>query len=72
MTEAELLRAIAKHCRQSHVSALFVVGWFAAASTVEDLERLLDAIHEAERALGPDVLPAAYSERYRGTYDPRD
>jgi hypothetical protein len=72
MSNSELLRAIAKHCRQSHVSALFVVGWFAAASTDEDLQRLLDAIHEAERALGPDMVPAAYGERYGLVHDPRD
>jgi ABC-type amino acid transport substrate-binding protein len=64
MQRTDVLRAISRHCRQSHTSALFVIGWLAAGSTAEELERLLDAIHEAERALGPDGHLAAYAERW--------
>ena len=64
MKESDLLRAIARHARESHASALFVVGWFAAAAPAEDLERLLAAVEESERVLGPDGHLAAYAERY--------
>jgi hypothetical protein len=64
MQRNDTLRAIAAHCRQSHVSALFVVGWFAAGASQEELDRLLDAIHQSEALLGPEGHLAAYAERW--------
>lgn len=64
MHRHDTLRSIAMHCRQSHASALFVVGWFAAAASDEDLEALLSAVHQSERVLGPDGHLAAYAERW--------
>lgn len=64
MQRIDTLRAISMHCRSSHVAALFVVGWFAAAAPEEELDNLLVAIHQAERELAPDGHLAAYAERW--------
>jgi hypothetical protein len=64
MNRTDTLRAIAAHIRSSHTSALFAVGWFAAGAPQDELERLLEAIHEAEEALAPGGHVAAYAERW--------
>jgi len=64
MNRQDTLRSISSHCRASHVSALFVVGWFAAAASEEELARLLVAVHQAESELGPQGHLAAYAERW--------
>jgi hypothetical protein len=72
MNRNDTLRAIAMHCRQSHTSALFVVGWFAAATPSEELDRCLAAIHQAERELAPEGHLAAYAERWGRLPDQHD
>lgn len=64
MQRTDTLRAISAHARKSHASSLFIIGWFAAAAPQEELERLLEAVHEAEVALGPEGHLAAYAERW--------
>jgi hypothetical protein len=71
MHRTDLLRAISAHIRQSHVSAMFVVGWFSAVATDEQLGELLEAIHRAEQELLPDGHLAAYAERWGRRPDPR-
>jgi len=70
MQRQDTLRAISAHCRASHVSALFVVGWFAAAASEEELDRLLVAVHQAETELAPNGHLAAYAERWGRMPDP--
>lgn len=64
MTRTEILRALAVHARHSHTSALYVIGWFAAAASDDDLAACLAAVHDAEAALQPQGSLAAYAERY--------
>jgi len=64
MTRTEVLRALAIHARHSHTSALYVIGWFAAAASDEELTACLSAVHEAEAVLQPSGSLAAYAERY--------
>lgn len=67
-----LLRQLAAHMRADDQTAYFVVGWFAANSSEEDLEHLLELVHELPR---PDTQARLFdlvSERYSGPYDPRD
>lgn len=64
MQRTDVLRSISSHCRTSHTTALFVIGWFAAAAPEEDLNALLAAIHESERVWSPDGHLAAYAERW--------
>lgn len=71
MQRIDTLRAISSHCRSSHVSALFVVGWLAQGATEDELEQVLAAIHRAESELGPQGHLAAYAERWGVVPDPR-
>jgi hypothetical protein len=64
MNRSDTLRAIAAHVRKSHITALFVVGWFAASSPQEELDKLLEAIHEVEVIGGAEGHLAAYAERW--------
>jgi hypothetical protein len=64
MQHSDLLRAISSHCRRNPTTALFVVGWFAAAEPQKVLEDLLEAIHESERVGLSDGHLAAYNERW--------
>jgi hypothetical protein len=72
MDRMDLLRGIAAHIRQSHVSAMFVVGWFTAVATDAQLEECLAAIERAERELAPEGHLAAYAERWGRRPDPLD
>jgi hypothetical protein len=72
MQRIDTLRAISAHCRSSHVSALFVVGWLAQGATQDELEQVLEAIHRAEAELGPQGHLAAYAERWGRLPDPRN
>jgi hypothetical protein len=69
----DLLRQIAAHIRADDNSCYFVVGWFAANATEEDLEHLLELLHELPRPSGQGRLFDVGRERYSGSpYDPRD
>jgi hypothetical protein len=64
MQRIDTLRAISAHCRASHVSALFVVGWLTQGATEDELEQVLAAVHRAEHELGSQGHLAAYAERW--------
>jgi hypothetical protein len=64
MTRNDVLRELARIVRQDQVAALFVIGWWCAAATDEDLEACLTACKDGVRVWGGEAHLAAYAERW--------
>lgn len=72
-THTELLRKIAAHVRADVTACYFVIGWFAASASEEDLEHLLELLHELPGTSLHPELSELLRERYSAApYDPRD
>lgn len=63
-THAELLKRIAATCENNPEATAYVIGWFGAGASYEDLVGLVDALWELERAVGPGGLTGLLSERF--------
>lgn len=58
------LYALARLVRTNQSTALFVIGWFAAAASDEDISRALEAAQEVSKHTLPDGHYEAYRERW--------
>lgn len=68
-----LLRQLAAHMREDDQTAYFVIGWFAANASEEELEHLLELVHELPRPETQARLFDVVRERFSASpYDPRD
>jgi len=64
MMRNDVLQELAAIVRQDQVAALFVIGWWCAAASDEDLEACLVAAREGRRVWGSEAHLAAYAERW--------
>ena len=70
MTRTDKLRQLAAIVRQDQTAALFVIGWYAADASSEELDGLLEALRELPRnGVWGDHL-ALYRERWGRTPTP--
>lgn len=61
---SELLRQLVELTRDDQAAQVFALGWYAAGSPEEDLERLVTALQEVRLATGPEGLPGLLEERW--------
>lgn len=64
MEHFQLLKSLAKHARESDFDALYIVSWLAGSMTTEELQRLLDAVHEGNVPNGSDTGLTLVAERF--------
>lgn len=70
-TRNDKLRRLAAIVRADQHAALFVVGWYAAAASENELDDLLTAVQELGAATGRADHLAVYRERWGRTPTPQ-